>query len=480
MAGLFDGSSQSSSAYTTSTSEAPSWLQDAIYRQTQLAQGVAATPYTPYSGQLTAGLSPLQQQAINQAQSSTNSWQNALQPAIQGAQSLAAAGPGGLGAASPYLNRAGSINPLGEADPYFAQQSSMLYGINPNQAAQTAQQYANQASGLSGYNASQDYRGSALQSNGASAAMPWLSQAGQTSAGDIEQFMNPYTQSVTDRIAQLGARNLQENLLPAVSDSFVQAGQFGGSRMGEFGSRALRDTQDSILGQQSSALQAGYGQALNAAQADAARQAQIGQTIGGLTQQQQQALLQAGQQAGSFMNADQQNLINAGQLASGAQSTAAAQQAAIANALGNIGANRGNLAAGQQSALASIGSQFGGLAGSDFSGRMSGYGQLGNLAGLGQQYSQSDINQLSQLGGLQQLANQNALNARYGQYQQEQAYPQQQTSWLTSQLQGLAGLAPTQNLSGTTNTGNTGLSPLSQLGALLSGGAGLYNLAKQP
>ena len=112
-----------------------------------------------------------------------------------------------------------------------------------------------------------------LGTSGMTAAQPYLQAAGETSAGDIQQFMNPYTQNATDQIAKLGARNLSENLLPAVSDSFVRAGQFGGTRMGEFGSRALRDTQESVLAQQGQALQSGYGQAVSAAQQEAQRQA---------------------------------------------------------------------------------------------------------------------------------------------------------------------------------------------------------------
>jgi hypothetical protein len=84
--------------------------------------------------------------------------------------------------------------------------------------------------------------------------------------------MNPYNQAVTDQIARLGARNLTENLLPGVSDQFVRAGSFGGSRMGEFGNRAVRDTQEAILGQQANTLQQGYTQALGASQQDLARQ----------------------------------------------------------------------------------------------------------------------------------------------------------------------------------------------------------------
>lgn len=89
---------------------------------------------------------------------------------------------------------------------------------------------------------------------------------------NVGNYMNPYNQAVTDQIARLGARNLTENLLPGVSDQFIRAGSFGGSRMGEFGNRAVRDTQESILNQQANALQQGYTQALGASQADLQRQ----------------------------------------------------------------------------------------------------------------------------------------------------------------------------------------------------------------
>lgn len=96
--------------------------------------------------------------------------------------------------------------------------------------------------------------------------------AGQTSVDNISTYMNPYTQNVTDQIAKLGARNLSENLLPAVSDQFIRAGQFGSTGMGTFGGRALRDTQESILVNQANALNTGYTQALGTSQADLTRQ----------------------------------------------------------------------------------------------------------------------------------------------------------------------------------------------------------------
>lgn len=89
---------------------------------------------------------------------------------------------------------------------------------------------------------------------------------------NVGDYMNPYNDAVLNRIAQLGARNLTENLLPGVSDQFIRSGQFGSTGMGVFGERALRDTQENILAQQNQALQAGYQNALTASQADLARQ----------------------------------------------------------------------------------------------------------------------------------------------------------------------------------------------------------------
>ena len=235
MASLFQGTPQTATQTSTNTTATPNWLQDAIYNQVQMSQNVAATPFTPYGGQLTAGLSPLQQQAQQAATSSVGTWQKPYGEVMSGLQAAGEQGAGGAAAAQPYLN-----------------------------------------------------------------------QGSRAAYMDVNNYLNPYNTNVTDRIAQLGARNLSENLLPGVSDQFIKAGQFGGSRMGEFGSRALRDTQESVLGQQGALLQQGYGQSLNAAQADADRQVAIARAAAdqanadaqfrqsGLAQQ--ASLLQQGQQ----------------------------------------------------------------------------------------------------------------------------------------------------------------------------------------
>jgi len=211
MAGLFSGTPQTATSYTTSSTETPKWMQDAIYNQIQWATNVANSPFQPYAMPTVAELSPLQQQAYQRVQQNQGVWQPGMNVAQAGMQSIA----------------------------------------QDTDAAQ-------------------------------SAAQPYMAQAAQTSAQNVGQYMSPYTQGVLNVIAKQGARNLTENLLPGVSDAFIRAGQFGSGRMGEFGSRALRDTQEGILNQQAQALQAGYGQALGAAQTDLSRQGQLASTAGQL------------------------------------------------------------------------------------------------------------------------------------------------------------------------------------------------------
>ena len=103
-----------------------------------------------------------------------------------------------------------------------------------------------------------------------------------TSVDNIDTYMNPYNRNVTDQIAKLGARNLKENILPGVSDAFIRAGHFGSSRMGDVGSRAIRDTQDSVLNQQAQVLQTGYNKAVDTAGADLGRKMSAGQAVGSL------------------------------------------------------------------------------------------------------------------------------------------------------------------------------------------------------
>ena len=118
-----------------------------------------------------------------------------------------------------------------------------------------------------------------------SGAQNSLSDAGNLfDQGEFDQFMSPYTTGVVDRIADLGKRNLTEKLLPEINDTFIRAGQFGSSRNEDFTLRALRDTNESILGQQATALENAQKSAMDAYTGSKTRQLQSGQALGALGQ----------------------------------------------------------------------------------------------------------------------------------------------------------------------------------------------------
>jgi hypothetical protein len=295
---------------------------------------------------------------------------------------------------------------------------------------------------------------------------------------NIGQYMNPYMESVVNRIGELGTRNLSENIMPQIEGRYIQAGQLGYGGRGGAGTpsgmmtdtaRAVRDTSADILGQQTAALQSGYTQAAGLSAADLARQGQLASTAGNLAQAQQQALSNIGQQQANIG-------AQMGNLTQGQQSAilaAAGQQA-------GIGTQLGNLAQGQQQALsnigqqqANIGAQMGNLTQGQQSailaaaGQQAGIGtQLGNLA-QGQQQALTNIgtqqaNIGAQMGNLTQ-GQQSALLAAAGQQANigtqsgNLAQTQQQQQLAASgALSGLAGQAQGLGLTGAGALGAVG------------------------
>jgi len=387
------------------------------------------------------------------------------------------------GSAAGNLNSASSLNPLTAAQSYFSQAASQnIPGSaagNLNRASSmspltAAQSYFSQAasqnipgSAAGNLNSATNATSQASQGKSLAAANPYLQNAGQSSVSDIESYMNPYQENVLDTIAKRGARNLSENLLPSVSDSFIRAGQFGSGRMGEFGSRAVRDTQEAILNEQAQAAQQGYGQALQASQADLGRQAElgslagnlsnadynrllqggaqfadIGQTQGQLTSQQAQLMASLGQDAGQLSAQEMQNLTNLGQT----QGQLTGQQAQLMASLGqdvgqltsqqmqnltNLGQTQGQLTSQQAQLMASLGQDAGQLSSQE----------MQNLTNLGQTQGQL-TNQQAQL-----LANLGQMQSSIGQQQQQlglqgaQAVQGAQSQDITRQMSALEQIA---------------------------------------
>lgn len=445
MATLFQGDPQKATSYTTSSSETPKWMQDAIYNQIQWATNVAQQPYQSYEMPRVAELSPLQQQAYKNVVANQGFWQGDIDKAQTDMYGFSSKG---------------TADQLGQQQaPYLRQD---LVGANLN----AGQQLFGRAAGYDAFGSAQPYLGQAgettaeaLSERALAAANPYLQAAAQTSAQNIGEYMSPYQQNVLDVIAKQGARNLQENLLPSVSDAFIRAGQFGSSRMGEFGSRALRDTQEAVLNAQAQAAQQGYGQALSASQADLARQAQLAGTVGSISGADLSRILQGGAQYGQLGQ-------TAGQLTS--------QQMQNLAALGQARTQAGQ--AQQQFGLTAAQAEQAARA-ADYQRQMNALSQFAAMQQQEQAMRAADVAALETAGQAQQQQQQQQLNAAYQQFQEEQAYPKQQLDWLSTQIRGLAPITPTTTTQAGQTVGATySPSPLSQLAAGVYAYKGLSGL----
>ena len=438
MGSLFQGSPQTATSYTTSSTETPKWMQDAIYNQIQVAQNIANTPYPAYDLPTVAELSKLQQQAYTQVQNNQGFYQGDLEKAQANMYGFGSKGTadalktaqgqylqtpatamGQLAAGQGYFDDAGKLDIVGAGKPYMDQAG-----------ATTAQ---------------------ALSDRALNAANPYLTAASQSSAQNIGQYMNPYQTGAMDVLAKQGARNLSENLLPGVSDAFIKAGQFGSSRMGEFGSRALRDTQESVLNQQAQMANQGYGQALSASQADLARQAQLAGTVGSISGADLSRVLQGGAQYG-----------NLGQT----QGQLTAQQM---SQLGNLGQMQTAAGQTQQQYGLSAAQAAQQAEAADYQRQMSALNQFAGMQQQEQAMRYADTAALEGAGQSQQGQMQQQLNAAKSQFDAEQLYPKQQMDWLSTQIRGMAPITPqTTNQYGSSSGATYSASPLSQLASGLA------------
>lgn len=174
------------------------------------------------------------------------------------------------------------------SEPYTPYAGQRLAGFTPNQTQ--AQNMTQQ--GIGQFQPTYNAGVAATQA----ATTPFNSSS-------LDAYMNPYTNDVVNEIGRLGNQNFTNNILPQVNGQFTGNGMFGSSRNAVALGRAADTAQQGITGQQSSALQQGYGQALNAYQTDQQRQLAAGAQLGNQATQGQSlygndvnALAAAGQQ----------------------------------------------------------------------------------------------------------------------------------------------------------------------------------------
>ena len=169
---------------------------------------------------------------------------------------------------------------LQEATRGLAGQANEVAGgeYQPYQAPTNVATYGQDTGQIAGLDPLQNQAITNTQSNQGN-YLPLTDAAANRTSSIVGQYMSPYTDSVVNRIAQLGQRNLSENLMPQVNSTFNGAGQFGSTRNSNFMNNALRDTQDAVLGQQSTALQTGFQNAMTNAYNDQNRLANLGQQV---------------------------------------------------------------------------------------------------------------------------------------------------------------------------------------------------------
>jgi hypothetical protein len=221
--------------------------------------------------------------------------------------------------------------------------------------------------------------------------------------------------------------------------------------MGEMGSRAIRDTQESVLDRQSQLLSQGYGQSLAASQADLARQAQLAGTVGSISGADLSRVLQGGAQYGNL--AQTQGQLTGQQM----------QQ------LGNLGQMQTTAGQAQQQFGLTAAQQAQQAQAQDYTRQMAALSELANMTKMEQAMGYADTAALESAGLAQQGQAQNQLSAARQQFDAEQMYPKQQMDWLSTQIRGLAPITPQTTTDNKSTTGGTySASPLSQLASGLA------------
>tara|TARA_R110002110_G_scaffold3991_2_gene20718 strand:+ start:838 stop:2481 length:1644 start_codon:yes stop_codon:yes gene_type:complete len=536
MGSLFTGTPQAATSYTTTTSESPKWMQDAIYNQLQWAQNIANKPYESFDLPSIAELSPLQQQAYTNIENQQGAYKADMDTATTGMTNLTKANTAdalrsaqgdylrkdlvgqNLDAGQDLFEQAANIDIIGSAQPLYDEAATSARNIvragkgyleqaaNMG-AADAANPYLQFGLGQSGMGAanpfllkSQEATAAGLSDKALQASDPFVQSAAQTSVSDVSNYMNPYQTNVMDVIAQQGARNLSENLLPQVSDSFIRAGQYGSSQMGEMGARALRDTQEAILKQQAPLAASGYEAAMRASQADKARQAQLASTVGGIAAGDLSRLLSGagqygtlGTAAGQMTGADAGRALTAGSTMGQLTGADAARLAGIGDSFGRLttsqagqqaglGRGLGDLSAQQQSAYANLGAQRTGAGEtqqrfgldaataaqradtSDYNLQMAALNNLASLSSAEQGMAYKDIAALEAAGQSQQDQLQREMSAAEKEWMDEQLYQKRQMDWLGTQVRGTAPITPVISTVTDRSVGKTySPSPLSQV-----------------
>ncbi len=372
---------------TTSKQELPAWQKQMYEEAYNLGKGVSQQPFIPYTGAQVAGFNPDQLRQFEATRGMVGASQQ-YDPRA-GLQALATAPTPTI---SPVTGRTAQIGQVA------APQAATIQQFQGPTAAQIGSVQAPQFRGLLD--------------------------------ADISAYQSPYQQQVIDFALQDIQR--QSDLARGQAQSrAIGAGAFGGSRSALIESEATRPFAEQAARTAASLRQSGFQQAQQAAQADLARQQQLG--VFGAEQAQQRALQQA--------QLEQQ----AGLTGFEAQKQRALEQARLQQEAGLLGSQQAQARALEQARLA----QQTGMAELDIAGRAAmmqpelelraRQQQAGLLGGqLEDQYRSLGL--LGGVGQQQQQLQQRAIDQAYNEFLRASGYGQQQLSTLLSGLSGMPSL----------------------------------------
>lgn len=398
----------------TQETKMPQWQEDFI-RQNILPLGeeIGSAEYTPYQGEMIAGMSGLQNQALSGFGGLDMGGQTYDQ-AIGVQQGLSGFSPTDMSAA-----QLGNAQTMGAAQLGPAQ---TMAGVGAVDAAM--------APGQIGVN--------------------------QLATTNFDQYMSPYTQNVINRsLETLGGA--QEQALNTMGAQATAAGAFGGSRQGvaEAATREAYGKQaaDLVSGLQEKA----YTQALQSGQFD------IGnvQQARGLQSGQQMTANTLGQQAREAA-ASRDQAAQSGNMAAANQF--ATQQAQLEQAARSANMSAQNQFATQQAQMqqaANAANYQGQFGAADIQGRSA--NAMGALGGDRLQSQLSGLGAQMSAGDQQRALQQAQLQADYAAFQQQQGYPLTQLNALLS-----AGAGVPQGLG--TVTQHDPFGGMTAVGNLLAGG----------
>lgn len=286
---------------TTSSTTAPDYLRPYLDRALAGAETAFTEPYKPYTGQLTAGLAPVEQQGINAASNlripgQFQSAGNLYNAAASGIMGLAGFQPGSL---------TGGYNPADFTSSYTAQQTT----------------------------------------------------GGVFDGGAAQQYMSPYQQNVTDIAKREAERDFQKQQSQLRARAGA-AGAFGGSRATLLETENQRNQNQLLDDIQTKGLQSAFTNAQDMFERD--RQARLSASQQNEATRQAQANLgldaqRLGDQSRQFADTSQINRFNTQEQArqNAAQLGMRGYESAanIAQGLGSLGAQIGS------EARANIGTQ---------------------------------------------------------------------------------------------------------------------------